>query len=495
MVFCGRWAHARAVVVFGLLLGLWEASEAAPPKVDALFPAGGAPGSEVALELVGEKDARGFQLWCARAGFEWVVPEEASSEGRLRIGANTLPGVYWLRFYNEEGLSVPLPFVVDPSPGFLEVEPNDSHRWAKSLGAIQPSVVHGRLQRSGDVDAYAVTLERGQWLRAELEAYRLGAPVDPLFRLTDENGHVLQWQHDGSGTLDPVLHFRAENGGVHMLMVSGFDYPPKAESRFAGSSKSVYRLRLASEAPRHRAWSAREPEWIAEAIPYQGRLGANGEEDRYAFAAKKGTRYKIEVKAQSLGSGLVPRLAIEDEKGKELLASKDPTVADPELIWKAPDAGRFHVVVKDWRGQGGERHYYGLRLTKAVPSYTAKVDGSGWRLEPGSSATLKVTLEREHGHDRPVILALKGLPPEVDAGSLVIPSGETEAELRLGVVADHGDAELETHAIRILASDGLGLVVPVVHTVKGTTTEEGDLLRNDVVEFLLLTGGSESAAK
>ena len=49
-----------------------------------------------------------------------------------------------------------------------------------------------------------------------------------------------------------------------------------------------------------------------------GRLLRPGETDRWLFGARKGERYRFELKAEQLGSPLIAVLSIRDDKGKEL---------------------------------------------------------------------------------------------------------------------------------------------------------------------------------
>ena len=107
-----------------------------------------------------------------------------------------------------------------------------------------PVSLNGRLDKSGDVDSFAVTLDSGQTLIASLEAYTLASPVDAVLRLVDSRGVQMALNHDDGRTLDPFLVWTAKAAGTYVMQVFGFAYPATSDLKFTGGNACVYRLHL-----------------------------------------------------------------------------------------------------------------------------------------------------------------------------------------------------------------------------------------------------------
>ena len=240
-----RRSVAAAAAAFTAIL-FNSPARAAAPVVDYLYPAGGQQGGTVAVTAGGKFERWPVKVWADHPG---IKAEPAAEKGKLNVTIDkAVPaGPHLLRLYDAEGASVPRVFVVGTLLEATEAEPNDEAARAQPLDAT-PVTVNGRLEKSGDVDSYAVKLEAGQWLSAALKGRRLGAPMDPLLHLSDPAGNELAFTHDGLG-LDPLLVYRAEKAGTYVVRVSAFKYPPAADVKLTGEPADVYRLTLSTAPP------------------------------------------------------------------------------------------------------------------------------------------------------------------------------------------------------------------------------------------------------
>ena len=132
---------------------------------------------------------------------------------------------------------VPWPFVVGTLPEMLEQEPNNG------LDQVQesqlPVTINGRLERSGDIDVYAVRLQKGETLVASLEANRiLASPMDGVLQICDDAGFVIE-QNDDCRGLDPQMAFTAPRDGAYRLRVFAFPSTPNSTIRFAGPPRAA----------------------------------------------------------------------------------------------------------------------------------------------------------------------------------------------------------------------------------------------------------------
>ncbi len=170
-------------------------AEDKPPTLTGMFPQGACRGSSVAVTVFGELTSWPLSCWiCDDREHETnLVCKKMEAKGKLTVTvpADAQAGVYWLRLYNKDGASSPRPFLVSELPDTLEKEPNNS---AKDAPLLEKSgiLVHGRLEKKGDVDSYAVELEADDLLVADLLASRiLASPMDGTLQITSSAGFVL----------------------------------------------------------------------------------------------------------------------------------------------------------------------------------------------------------------------------------------------------------------------------------------------------------------
>jgi hypothetical protein len=225
----------------GILLGTVLASAEAP-KLEALFPAGGQAGSSFVLTASGrvEADAR---LWTSAPGVHFV-PNGKKREWQVTLAADAPRGLHLVHCANADGASEPRWFSIGGLPEITEAEPNDEVAKPQPVEKL-PATINARLDKSGDVDGYAVKLEAGQTLVAAVEAYCIGSGTDMLANLMDEKGTRLHTASD-SRNLDPLLIFKATKAGRYIVQLAGFAHPPAADVRFTGGSTLVYRLHLSA---------------------------------------------------------------------------------------------------------------------------------------------------------------------------------------------------------------------------------------------------------
>jgi hypothetical protein len=235
----GRGSLAAAALVLAS-----STIHAEAPKLEALFPAGGQTGSSFVMSASGkvEADAR---LWTSAPGIHFV-PNGKKREWQVTIAADAPLGMHLVHCANSDGASEPRWFSIGSLPELVEVEPNDEVAKPQVIEKL-PICLNARLDKSGDVDGYAVKLEAGQTLVGMVEAYSLGSGVDMLAHVMDEAGVRLHTASD-SRNLDPVLSFKAPKAGRYIVQLAGFPHPPAAEVRFTGSATTVYRLHLSASA-------------------------------------------------------------------------------------------------------------------------------------------------------------------------------------------------------------------------------------------------------
>ena len=120
-----------------------------------------------------------------------------------------------------DGVTGPHPLVIFPKGQLIaEIEPNNGFRQSQEIRSGQ--TVLGTIESPTDVDVFAFRAEAGAMLRAEIQADRLGSPLDSSLTLYSELGQIVAVNDDGAGAgRDSILTWRLKRGGRHFLAVSG----------------------------------------------------------------------------------------------------------------------------------------------------------------------------------------------------------------------------------------------------------------------------------
>jgi Bacterial pre-peptidase C-terminal domain len=249
------------IIILPIALFAAQSVRAAAPVLDNLFPAGAQRGATITLTATGKLEPWPLQAWTDSPAIRFE-PSKKPGEFTVRVAPDAPVGPHLVRLYSAEGASALRCFIVGDQSEIVEVEPNDELASAQRpnrplvlpafvrLPAIStqipvplPLTINGQLDKSGDVDCYAVDLEAGQTLVASVVGRRLGSAIDPMLHLLDESGNEVAFAQDGLG-LDPLLAFRAPRDGKYVVRISAFAYPPAADVKLAGGKNGVYRLSL-----------------------------------------------------------------------------------------------------------------------------------------------------------------------------------------------------------------------------------------------------------
>lgn len=452
-----------------LLCGGWLclSAAAAPPAVTYLYPAGAQRGTTVEVAAAGSLDGS-TKVWASGSG----VSVEPGKKGKLRVSVakDAAPGVYWLRAHNSEGASGLRPFIVGALPEVTEQEPNDNFKKPHVLPGPS-AVVNGKLEKSGDVDCFAVALKKGQTLVASLEAHdTLRAPIDAMMQVLSADGFVLEENNDFRG-LDPQIAFTAKADGTYIARVYAFPAAPDASIRHFGSDACVYRLTLTTgpfadhavplavsagaasvgaegwnltpEAgklaftagrPGDPFGAARSPD-SARAVrvraephptygpgasgelkpPFSatGRIDKAGGEARFVVSAKKGRSLALQAESRSLGLAANPVVRILDGQEKQLGRAEPAKLnGDTVLPFSPPADGQYTIAVSDLYAGGGPRHAFLLRVL-SEPNYELTVAADRFTVAPGAPVTIPVKVNRTLGFAKPVEVRAEGLPAGV----------------------------------------------------------------------------------
>lgn len=194
------------------------------PFITGVYPLGAKVGGETTVELSG-----------------WNLPSN-------KLTVNTKEaGVQYLSVRNAQGISNRVPFAVDATGDVPEQEPNDSI--AKAQVLTLPTIVNGRIDRPGDWDVYRIDARVGSELVVDVEARRLGSPIDSVVRLTDAAGKQLAFNDDSEDKGMGLSTHHADSLVRFSVPATGAYYLHIGDTQNQGGKEFTYRLRVGPPRP------------------------------------------------------------------------------------------------------------------------------------------------------------------------------------------------------------------------------------------------------
>jgi hypothetical protein len=184
------------------------------------------------------------------------------------------------------------------------------------------------------------------------------------------------------------------------------------------------------------------------AIPsgISGRIAGEADVDCFAFDAKKGERFELQVLARRHGSALDSILRVLHADGRPLAENDDlridkRTYPDSAIEnWTAPADGRYVLEIRDLHLRGGDEFVYFLRAARAEPHFELFADTDKTLLTPGTSGVLFVSASRLNGFEGEILLTIEGLPAGVTAHCGRIPAGRRDGCIILTAAAEAAPA-------------------------------------------------------
>lgn len=405
--------------------------------------------------------------------------------GRVEIAADAPLGVRYWRLWTSEGATPSLKFLVGDLPEVVEQEVEGE---PIPVSVQLPVTINGRIFPREDVDVWTFEARRGQTVCCEVHAAQLGSPLDSRLEVLDASGRRLAENDDGAGA-DSVLRFTAPADGRYQVRIHDISFkggpayvyrltlssgprvehvyplggrrgsqeryaligqglppgpvsvaiPAQAPTTFAhrlteGDQATNSLLLDVDDLPEHREAEPNDAPGLVEPVTapamLNGRVDQAGDADHWAFMARKGEQFELDLRAGRLGSPLHPVLVVLDAAGKQLARAEDPA-ADPVLRFTAPAEGTYVLqVTSRFRTEGGPGHAYRLRLAAPrAPDYHLHLASDALTLLRGGEAKLKIQVERVGGFNEAITLAVEGLPEGVTVTGTSVATGKGTVDL------------------------------------------------------------------
>jgi Bacterial pre-peptidase C-terminal domain len=468
------------------------------PELRRLFPAGIQRGQSIEVRALGNAPTWPVQVWSESSDIVW---EPQAEKGVFRVTATPTSrlGLHRVRFFDADGATSVLKFMVGSILEANEVEPNDETKNA-SVNAAASILWNGVLEKRGDVDVFAFDAKAGQTIVASLVGQQqLRSPMDACLQVLSSRGNVLAENHDAIG-LDPMLAFTVPKDGQYFIRTFAFPEAPDSSIGYSGGDNYVYRLTLTTQGFIRGArplsisqqqptpiellgwnmgdsmraltipppsnllptqWTldgfanyielpvstnpvvaeTRSPENNSQSIPIPcsvtGCVSSEKEIDRYRFNAPKDTRLSIRAASRTLGFPTDVVLRVLDAAGTQLARDDDSNGGiDASLIWQSPADADYQLEISDLYGYGGFDYLYRVELETPVPEVKLRVETDSFKGAVNAAIEVPVSIDRLHGFSSPLKVSVSGLPPTAKCEPVTSAAdGDTSKAVKLLITA------------------------------------------------------------
>ena len=211
-----------------LLTALLPTLAATPPNLKSIYPAGGQAGTTVTVQVVADGVAANTKLHCSHPDVRCVAVDSLQYE--VSIPANLPCGRYDMWLSGATGISAPRSFVVGLNREVLE-QKEQSDPASVHLN----SVINGRIDASGQRDAFLFDGKANTRVVLECECDRIDSPMRAVLSVLNEEGRRLAANRGYFG-IDPVICFDVPKDGSYSVHVQ--------DITLRGGADFVYRLSL-----------------------------------------------------------------------------------------------------------------------------------------------------------------------------------------------------------------------------------------------------------
>jgi hypothetical protein len=381
------------------------------PVVTAVYPLGMQRGTEAEVHLDGVN----------------LGPAQAV---KVKAAADAAPGTRLpLNLNAPKGTPLGLKSLVVGE--FAEVQAGEG-----AAGALPvPGTANGRIARPGATDTWRFPAKRGQRLLLEVNARRLGSPLDSYIEILDPQGKPLPRAvlrpsaktyvtFRDHGSSDPGIRIEAWSEfamndyvyvGTELLRIK--DLPPNPDADCAFFSDRGQRLGYLGTTPTHLSMGT--PMYKVSIHP-------------------PGTTFPPN------GFPVVTLYYRNDDGGPGF-------GRDSQLTFDPPADGEYLVRVGDSRGQGGPGYAYRLTVRTPRPSYNVAFNPTAPAVWKGGAVPVTVSAERIDGFDGPIAAKLENLPPGFRAPATTIPAGENSTAFALWADATASSPPMTVPALKLTA--------------------------------------------
>ncbi len=302
-------------------------------------------------------------------------------------------------------------------PETTEQESGAGKEAAQALAV--PSTVNGRIsgliQGVADQDFYRFHAQKGRLYVIDVEAQRLGSPLDSVIEVLDAQGKPIPRATVRAihATALTLADRDSVNPGIRLVSPDGF-----AVGDYIMIGNEILRVEAMPRTP--------DDDFRFESFNGQ-RIGYF---DTTTEAHAVDTpAYKVQVHSpgKTFSPNGLPLVALyyRNDDGGPLYGK------DSRLHFTAPADGEYLIQLRDTRGLYGEQFAYRLTVREPVPDFTLDVTPSNPNVPRGGRQALRATAARLDGFDGPIDVEVRDLPAGLRASRNTILPGQDSTVLVL----------------------------------------------------------------
>ncbi len=241
----------QIVLIFFFTVGFVHAQVA--PQLTSISPRAAQRGQTIEITLAGKNINENAEIWFSKTGIKAEIKQKSPAatvrfngsgisgnipnDPRLVLSFEIAPdaplGNHQIRLITPNGVSNPQNFIVGNLREIKEQEPNTTPAEANMLEL--PVTVNGTVSSIDDIDMYRFKLRKGARLICDINAQRMGSPLDSYIELFDPSGTEVVKSGDGNG-LDSFIDYTTEQEGEYTLYLR--------DIRYQGGGNYLYRLSI-----------------------------------------------------------------------------------------------------------------------------------------------------------------------------------------------------------------------------------------------------------
>jgi WD40 repeat protein len=374
------------------------------PVVTAVFPLGLQRGTEADIAVEG-----------VHLGETKVVHVKASTDAaigsRLPLAIRTPSG----KPLGDASVVVgEFPEVVSIRPGLRSASP-------VAIPSIPvPGTANGRIDQPGTTETWRFLAKKAQRLIVEVNAQRLGSPLDSYLEILDPAGKPVP-----RATLRCVA---------------------KTYVTFRDHNSTTTSIRIES-------WNElamNDYVWVGNELLRIWELPRNPDDDCRFFGAGKQRIGYLETTPTYISQGMPMYKVTIHPPGTTFPPNGFPVIhldyrnddggpgygKDSRIVFDPPADGAYQVRIGDSRVQGGPTYAYRLTVRPPRPSFNVHFSPTAPAVWKGGSLPITVSAERSDGFEDAIALRLENLPAGFSAPATTIPAGENNTVFALTARAD-----------------------------------------------------------
>ncbi|HEV3447973.1 MAG TPA: c-type cytochrome domain-containing protein [Gemmataceae bacterium] len=276
-----------------------------------------------------------------------------------------------------------------------------------------PGTANGRIYSAGVTESWRFTAKKGQPLILEVNARRLGSPLDSTIEILDAKDQ-------------PV---------------------PRAMLRCAAKTYVTFRDHdSAGPNIRLEAWSEfamNDYVWVGNELLRIWELPKNPDDDCLFYSLGGRRQGFLDTTPGHVPMGAAMYKVAIHLPGATFSPNGFPVISlpyrnddggpgygkDSRLVFDPPSDGEYQVRIGDARGQGGSNYAYRLTVRPPRPDFTVSFSPTSPAVWKGSAVPITVSANRSDGFEGPIEVRVENVPAGFSAPVTTIPAGENSTTL------------------------------------------------------------------